>query len=68
MPALASALALMMTGAAPATTLPALPPMASGYVFEDRNRNRKRDAGEPGLANVKVSNGLSITTTDRDGR
>jgi len=68
MPALASALALMITGAAPATTLPALPPMASGYVFEDRNRNRKRDAGEPGLANVKVSNGLSITTTDRDGR
>ncbi len=33
---------------------------ASGIVFKDSNRNRQRDAGEPGLAGVLVSNGLEV--------
>ncbi|HVK03064.1 MAG TPA: calcineurin-like phosphoesterase family protein [Armatimonadaceae bacterium] len=41
---------------------------ASGVVFEDRNRNRVRDTGEPGIRGVKVSNGEQIVVTDRDGR
>ncbi|MEM8988356.1 MAG: calcineurin-like phosphoesterase family protein [Pseudomonadota bacterium] len=40
---------------------------ARGVVFEDRNRNSRRDAGEPGLAGVKVSNGRDIVLTDGDG-
>ena len=40
-----------------------------GKVFEDRNRNGYVDAGEPGLANVRLAtvNGLLITT-DGNGR
>ncbi len=41
---------------------------ARGVVFEDQNRNGQRDAGEPGLANMLVSNGELITQTDADGR
>ena len=37
---------------------------ARGYVFHDRNGNGRRDSGEPGLADVRVSNGRTITTTD----
>ncbi len=43
-------------------------PLASGIVFEDRNGNRRRDPGEPGLAGVSVSNGLDVVRTDADGR
>ena len=42
-------------------------PTASGYVFEDRNSNGKRDSGEPGIGGVRVSNHLEIVKTDRDG-
>ncbi len=41
---------------------------ATGVVFDDRNRNGTRDAGEPGLAGVGVSNQEEIVTTDEDGR
>ncbi|MFK7821841.1 MAG: calcineurin-like phosphoesterase C-terminal domain-containing protein, partial [Planctomycetaceae bacterium] len=41
---------------------------ATGHVFEDTNKNRKLDAGETGLAGVRVSNGKQITKTDRNGR
>ncbi|MFK7817977.1 MAG: metallophosphoesterase N-terminal domain-containing protein, partial [Planctomycetaceae bacterium] len=41
---------------------------ATGRVFEDTNKNRKLDAGETGLAGVRVSNGKQITKTDKDGR
>ena len=40
----------------------------SGYVFEDLNGNGLRDADEPGLAGVRVSDGLQIVKTDDDGR
>ena len=41
---------------------------ATGIVFNDINRNGKRDMGEPGIAGVHVSNGRDIVTTDRNGR
>ena len=41
---------------------------AQGTVFDDRNANGTRDAGEPGVAGVHVSNGVDITTTDHLGK
>jgi hypothetical protein len=41
---------------------------ATGIVFNDLNRNGKRDIGEAGIAGVYVSNGRDIVTTDRNGR
>lgn len=42
--------------------------MASGSVYEDRNRNGRRDPGEAGIAGVAVSNQDEFATTDRQGR
>lgn len=41
---------------------------ARGVVYEDANRNGRRDAGEAGLAGVRVSNGVKIVATGDDGR
>lgn len=41
---------------------------ARGVVFEDRNGNGRRDPGERGLANVRVSNQRDVAVTDRAGR
>ncbi len=41
---------------------------ASGVVFHDQNGNGRRDAGEPGLPGVHVSNQREIATTDAEGR
>lgn len=41
---------------------------ARGVVFEDLNRNGRRDPGEPGLRGVRVSNQRDIVLTDREGR
>jgi hypothetical protein len=41
---------------------------ATGIVFEDRNGNGQRDAGEPGIAGVVVSNQREVVVTDADGR
>ena len=41
---------------------------ATGRVFLDRDGNGVADAGEPGLAGVKVSNGRDIVLTDAAGR
>lgn len=38
-----------------------------GTAFRDDNANGKRDAGEPGLAGVIVSDGLLVTRTDKGG-
>jgi hypothetical protein len=51
--------------AAPAAAEP--PPCNSGTVFEDRNANGHRDGAEPGVAGVKVSDGVSIVVTDARG-
>lgn len=40
---------------------------ATGYVFYDANNNRQRDAGEQGLACVRVSNGREVVCTDENG-
>ncbi len=40
---------------------------ARGFVFEDLNRNGKRDEGEPGIPGVRVCNGLDIVYTRSDG-
>ncbi len=40
---------------------------ARGFVFEDRNQNSQRDTGEPGMAGVRVSNGVQIVLTQADG-
>ena len=40
----------------------------TGIVFDDRNENGVQDKGEKGLANVTVSDGKSITVTDKQGK
>jgi len=39
-----------------------------GAVYDDRNANGVRDAGEAGLAGIRVSDGVLVVTTDRHGR
>ncbi|MEM1331494.1 MAG: calcineurin-like phosphoesterase family protein [Planctomycetota bacterium] len=41
---------------------------AKGVVYKDLNSNGVRDAGEPGLPGVRVSNGVEFATTDDSGR
>lgn len=38
-----------------------------GRVFDDLNQNGKADEGEPGIANVRVSNGLDVVLSDESG-
>ena len=40
----------------------------SGVVFDDANRNGRRDTGEAGVASAVVSDQHAIATTDKDGR
>lgn len=40
----------------------------SGFVFEDLNGNGKKDKNEKGIANVGVSNGIEVATTDAKGK
>ncbi|XOV91794.1 MAG: calcineurin-like phosphoesterase C-terminal domain-containing protein [Bacteroidota bacterium] len=40
---------------------------AKGFVFEDKNNNREKDAGEKGIAGVPVSNGVDIVQTNDQG-
>lgn len=40
---------------------------AAGVVFEDRNGNGRQDAGEPGLADVALSDGVQLVRTDARG-
>lgn len=41
---------------------------ATGRVYIDDNQNGRLDASEQGLADVRVSNGLDVVTTDAEGR
>jgi hypothetical protein len=43
------------------------PTQFEGTVFEDRNDNGIRDNGEPGIPDILVSNGLTVTVTDETG-
>lgn len=40
----------------------------AGFVYQDDNGNDVRDAGERGIAGVKVSNGRDLVTSDGQGR
>ncbi len=42
--------------------------MVKGIVFEDVNRNGKREAGEKGIPGVSVSNSREVVSTDAGGR
>ncbi|MDB4749510.1 calcineurin-like phosphoesterase family protein [Rubripirellula sp.] len=42
--------------------------IARGVVFDDQNGNGKRDRDEPGIKDVRVSNGTSIVKTDPNGQ
>ena len=46
----------------------ALAANATGQVFLDSNKNGSLDAGERGIAGVRVSNGLDLVTTNDEGR
>lgn len=61
-PLLASALLGMLVSAGVAAET------ARGMVFEDRNGNGRQDTGEPGVPDVRVSNGAAVVTTGDDGR
>jgi hypothetical protein len=52
---------LLVAGVAAAET-------ARGVVFEDADGDALRDAGEPGLPGVPVSNGDDVVLTDAEGR
>ncbi len=39
-----------------------------GIVFQDRNGNGRREAGEPGLPGIAVSDQVQVVTTDESGR
>ncbi|MEZ4657020.1 MAG: calcineurin-like phosphoesterase family protein [Caldilineaceae bacterium] len=41
--------------------------VVTGMVFEDQNNNQIYDAGEPGIADVAVSNGVDVVQTAADG-
>ncbi len=43
------------------------PTRYEGIVFEDCNVNGLRDNGEPGIPDILVSNGLTVTATDETG-
>ncbi len=58
---LATALTTFATTANP-------PEIAQGYVFHDRSGRGSRRPGDPGIANVLVSNGAEVVWTDADGR
>jgi hypothetical protein len=40
---------------------------AKGHVYHDQNENRVKDANEPGIAGVAVSNGTDIVHTNAEG-
>lgn len=39
-----------------------------GLAFDDRDGDGRHDRGEPGVADVAISDGRGLTRTDRDGR
>ncbi|MGE4513301.1 MAG: metallophosphoesterase N-terminal domain-containing protein, partial [Chryseobacterium sp.] len=40
----------------------------SGYVYEDLNKNQKKENREKGIEGVAVSNGTQVILTDKNGR
>lgn len=58
------ALAAIPVAVAPAS---AEPQVARGVVYHDLNGSAQREPGEPGLAGVRVSNGVDVVATDDQG-
>ncbi|HPB32724.1 MAG TPA: metallophosphoesterase N-terminal domain-containing protein, partial [Candidatus Sumerlaeota bacterium] len=72
LPAIAALFLIMFAGARAAETPSAPMPMPfpfpiRGVVFEDINKNNKRDEGEPLLSGIPVSDGNDIVFTGEDG-
>ncbi|MGE0440396.1 MAG: metallophosphoesterase [Gemmatimonadales bacterium] len=63
---LASAALPAVAAAQPAERAAAV--SVSGVVYHDRNENGRRDAGEPGLAGVAVTDQVAVVRTDAEGR
>ena len=40
----------------------------TGYVFNDANKNGKKESIEKGIANVAVTNGIDVVLTDKKGK
>ncbi len=40
----------------------------SGYIYEDSNKNQKKENREKGIEGVAVSNGVQVVLTDKNGR
>ncbi|GIZ07561.1 calcineurin-like phosphoesterase family protein [Flavobacterium sp. UMI-01] len=40
----------------------------SGYVYNDLNKNNKKDKNEPGIIQVAVTNGEQVVLTDKSGK
>ncbi len=65
--ALASLLSACLEPGTPRSLRPGLPGQASGVVFLDEDGDGRLSAGEPGIADVTVSNGRDVTRSDRAG-
>ena len=61
-------LAIVAVAALLGSATPVAAEMATGTVFEDLNGNGLLDAGEPGVAGVRVSDGETVRLTDEYGR
>ena len=59
---------LVLPAAASAEDLPRYTDTATGVVFDDLDEDDQRDAGEPGVPGVSVSNGREVVRTDAEGR
>lgn len=57
----------ILTGCSQTRLVAQTPETVQGTVYHDQNRNGTLDSGEPGVANVLVSNGIEIDRTDADG-
>lgn len=65
--AAATAAAATAAGNAAAATFPT-GRQVTGVVFDDANRNGRRDAGEPGIAGVSISDLRDVVVTGSEGR
>ena len=61
-------LAIVAVAALLGSAAPVAAEVATGTVFEDLNGNGLLDAGEPGVAGVRVSDGETVRLTDESGR
>lgn len=59
---------LALGGGTAKNTAAAAEQTATGVVFDDRDGDGERSDGEPGIDDVRVSNGEDVVLTDDDGR